>query len=83
MKTYTCGDGIARIQHIRSVYQRPKEAGVPNTDSLVAAKDNSIFLEPIGLAIHPQTPGQLKECILCILDALIVRMGTFYYRGLP
>ncbi|KAF9066990.1 hypothetical protein BDP27DRAFT_1404061 [Rhodocollybia butyracea] len=82
-KIYTCSDGfppridgLTRVQHLKTVYRLLKEADVPNTDSLVSAKDNVVFLEPIGLAVSPNTVGQLKECILCILDALVAVILT-------
>lgn len=59
------------------VYDSLKEAGVPNTDSLVSIKDSVVFLEPIGLGTPPNTMGQLRECILCILDALKVVLKSF------
>ncbi|KAJ3782219.1 hypothetical protein GGU10DRAFT_436776 [Lentinula aff. detonsa] len=70
MKTYTCADGLDRVRHLSWVYRTLKEANVPNTDSLVSSKRNVVFLEPVGLAMPPNTVGQLRECILCILDAL-------------
>ncbi|KAF9059376.1 hypothetical protein BDP27DRAFT_1341538 [Rhodocollybia butyracea] len=88
-KVYRCSDGLApiggstRVEHLKTIYQLLKEADVPNTDSLVSAKDNVVYLQPIGLAVAPSDIGQLKDCILCILDALIkVHEIPVYHRDI-
>ncbi|KAJ3794318.1 hypothetical protein GGU11DRAFT_759257 [Lentinula aff. detonsa] len=82
-ETYTCADGLDRVRHLRWVYRTLKEANVPNTDSLITFKGGNVFLEPVGRAAPPNTVGQLRECILCVLDALeIAHRIPLYHRDI-
>ncbi|KAJ3742410.1 hypothetical protein DFH05DRAFT_1544458 [Lentinula detonsa] len=83
MKTYTCADGLDRVRHLSWVYRTLKEANVPNTDSLITFKGGNVFLEPVGRAAPPNTVGQLRECILCVLDALeLAHRIPLYHRDI-
>ncbi|KAF9530554.1 hypothetical protein CPB83DRAFT_892527 [Crepidotus variabilis] len=71
-KTYTCDDAVQKIQHLRTIYNALIDDQVPITDSLVHIEESTVLLKPTGIDTPAGSRRQLKDCIVCVLQALIV-----------
>ncbi|TFK19280.1 hypothetical protein FA15DRAFT_726912, partial [Coprinopsis marcescibilis] len=69
IKTY---QDLAIVQHLRSVYAILKDHDVPNVDYLSYSRDQVVHLEPRGIPMKPYTKQELRDCVRCILEALVV-----------
>ncbi|KAF8572904.1 hypothetical protein K439DRAFT_1643341 [Ramaria rubella] len=78
VKTYTCSDADARIKHLDAIYASLQEWGVPNTDRIIYAKGEAVYLAPRGILVPPKTQVDLRECVICILDALVVSVVNWF-----
>ena len=72
VKTYTCLDAEEKVQYLRRVYKILADASVPNTYTLVLAKWKVVYLSPRGIAVYPEVQKELRECLICILESLVV-----------
>jgi hypothetical protein len=77
-KKFTPGDRVARVEHLRVIYHLLKEKRVPNVDELQRYYSNSsvrgsvVYLRPKGMDDSPRREQEVKEALICILEALVV-----------
>jgi hypothetical protein len=62
------------VEKLKNVYNILTEKNVPNVDRLIYAnnKDGVVFLGPKGMSVKPNSPNELFEAVLCVLEALVV-----------
>jgi len=72
VKTYTCPGADVKVQYLRRVYKILADASVPNTDTLALARGKVVYLSPRGIAVYPKVQKELRECLICILESLVV-----------
>ena len=75
-KTYLFDNVPERVEKLIDIYDRLKHKGVPNVDQLDHAdtKKGEVYLSPKGMDVRPKDKKELLEAIICILEALVVRM---------
>ena len=76
-KKYTNNNRIFRIRHLRNIYDLLGRKKSPNVDNLLIAHDDhvalgSAFLQPRGINKSPSSAIEVRQAILCVLDALVV-----------
>ena len=72
IKTYTCENPGAKVTFLRGIYEVIATKNIPNTDALVFAHKNVVHLSPRGIAGQPLVEKELRECVICVLESLIV-----------
>ena len=72
IKTYTCKNAEAKVMFLRGIYEVIATKNIPNTDALVFAHKNVVHLSPRGIAGQPLVEKELRECVICVLESLIV-----------
>ena len=77
---YTCDDAEARVQHLENIYASLRHKGVPNTDRIMSAKGKKVYLVPRGIPVPPKTQADLRNCVVCVLEALVVGVVTYFAR---
>ncbi|KAF8513568.1 hypothetical protein BU17DRAFT_95259 [Hysterangium stoloniferum] len=62
-----------RFQHLENVYASLYHRNVPNTDCiiLILMKGKSLYLAPRGIPVPPKIQVDLRECVVCVLEALV------------
>jgi hypothetical protein len=79
-KRYTTRDCHHRVIRSENIYHWLKQKNVPNVDRLVASYNghpehgSSIYLQPKGLELQPQLVSEIIEAVVCVLQALLVRL---------
>jgi hypothetical protein len=78
-KTYPGQSGRARITHLKTIYELLAHKSVPNVDSLYLHKLNDptrgiVYLQPRGLNAYPKFAQDVVDAIVCVLEALVVRI---------
>jgi len=71
-KTYTTRDALARVKHLENIYISLAHRHVPNTDRIVHITGKTVYLAPRGLQDPPKVQAKVQECLVCVLEALIV-----------
>jgi hypothetical protein len=84
-KTYPGAKGRARVTHLKTIYELLAEKSVPNMDSLYLAKldDPScgiVYFQPRGLNVYPRFAHDVVDAIVCILEALVVRIRFIHFE---
>ncbi|CAA7260723.1 unnamed protein product [Cyclocybe aegerita] len=85
VKTYTCKNANAKIDHLHGIYAMLDNKKVPNTDMLVFVNRNAVYLKPRGITSHPAVEKELRECLNCVLKSLMVAHqvpGPIYHRDI-
>ncbi|KDR72787.1 hypothetical protein GALMADRAFT_252049 [Galerina marginata CBS 339.88] len=83
IKTYTCENAEAKVGLLRRIYEVIARSRIPNTDALVFAHKNVAHLSPRGFAGQPMVEKELRECVTCILESLIVAHRVpIYHRDI-
>jgi len=72
VKRYTCRDGVVRVIGLQAHYHLLRAKRVPNVDQLLHAFDNTVVLTPRGIACEPKSEIELRQCLSCILETLVV-----------
>jgi hypothetical protein len=72
IKTFKGVDAKAKVQHLMGIYSLLSKHEIPNTDELIIGKGKKAHLGPRGIDMPPRIQRQLKECLICILEALVV-----------
>ncbi|KAF8512677.1 hypothetical protein BU17DRAFT_53952, partial [Hysterangium stoloniferum] len=72
VKTYTCHDAEVRVQHLENIYASLRHRNVPNTDYIILIKGKSLYLAPRGIPVPPKIQVDLRKCVVCVLEALVV-----------
>ncbi|KAJ3493793.1 hypothetical protein NLJ89_g10936 [Agrocybe chaxingu] len=62
----------SRVQRLQSTYNKLREKKVLNVDQLIFARGNTVRLGPRGIATEPGGESELRKCLKCVLEALIV-----------
>jgi hypothetical protein len=78
VKTYTCDDAEARVRHLNNIYASLGHRNVPNTDRIVLAKDKALYLAPRGIRVLPKNQMDLRECVVCVLETLVVGVVNWF-----
>jgi hypothetical protein len=73
-KTY---DKKLHVSFLNSLYQALHKKDVPNVDHLIqySIDESSVILGPRGIASLPNSAQQVREAIICILEALVVSLS--------
>jgi len=77
-KKYTNNNRISRIRHLRNIYDLLGRKKSPNVDNLLIAHDDHpelgsvAFFQPRGINKSPSSAIEVRQAILCVLDALVV-----------
>jgi hypothetical protein len=76
-KTYRGENGVARVTHLKTIYELLKRKLVPNVDSLCLhkSKDSScgiVYLQPRGSNAPPKFVQDVVDAIMCVLEALVI-----------
>ncbi|KAM6493367.1 hypothetical protein JOM56_011501 [Amanita muscaria] len=78
-KTYGIeDDGKERVEHLMAIYASLVSKGVPNVDRLKRAKiqhdvhGSYVDLEPRGIDEGPKSPLDVRNAVVCVLEALKV-----------
>ena len=74
IKTFKHRNARMKVEHLETIYKLINDHSIPNTDRLVHVKDSTIYLQPRGIASHPGVVEELRQCLKCILEALVVRI---------
>ena len=72
------------IQKLKSVYKLLREKQVPNTDSLVTSHSDEghgavVYLGPRGICCQQDSPSDILDAVICILEALEVSVHSIPY----
>jgi hypothetical protein len=78
VKTYTCNDAEARIRHLENIYTLLRTRNVPNTDRIILAKGKALYLAPRGISVPPKIQVELRECVICVLEAMVVGVVNWF-----
>ncbi|TFK70253.1 hypothetical protein BDN72DRAFT_958969 [Pluteus cervinus] len=92
-KTYGIEDedaGKESVVHLQAVYSSLVSKGVPNIDRLEKAeimhpkRGSYVDLEPIGLRTGPESPFDVRNAVVCVLEALKVSHADppIYHRDI-
>ena len=81
IKTYTCENSEAKVTFLRGIYEVIVTHNIPNTDALVFAHKNVLHLSPRGIAGQPLDEKELRECVICVLESLIVLASFIFHRN--
>ena len=79
-KIYPAGDQL-KVSFLQTVYRKLQEKGVPNVDRLtrieLAHSEHGCFieLEPRGDARGPESADDVKNAVMCVLEALQVSIN--------
>ncbi|KAI6145599.1 hypothetical protein BKA82DRAFT_995780 [Pisolithus tinctorius] len=71
VKIYQRKDAEEKVNHLEKIYGILKDKSIPNTDMLVRAQTDAVVLVPRGTPQEPGTENELRECLVCVLDALV------------
>ena len=77
-------DGEERVKHLRAIYAALASKGVPNVDWLKDSKIQDYSrgsyadLEPRGKDQSPESPTDIRNAVMCILETLKVVLTCFY-----
>ncbi|CAA7260625.1 unnamed protein product [Cyclocybe aegerita] len=83
VKVYTSPDAESRVQRLQSAYNKLREKKVPNVDQLISVRGNTVHLGPRGIATEPGGESELRQCLKCVLEALIVtHQIPLYHRDI-
>jgi hypothetical protein len=85
-KTYgvNSDDGEERVKHLKAIYASLISKGVPNVDRLKKAEiqhhvhGSYVDLEPRGIDAGPKSPLDVRNAVVCVLEALKVVTISFY-----
>ena len=77
IKTYKSVDAETKVQHLIRIYALLARYSIPNTDELIIGQGKTVRLCPRGIDTQPEVQRELRECLVCILNALVV------YQYLP
>ena len=86
-KTYglaNSDDGKERVKHLKAIYASLISKGVPNVDRLKKAEiqhhvhGSYVDLEPRGIDAGPKSPLDVRNAVVCVLEALKVASISFY-----
>jgi hypothetical protein len=83
-KTYRYDDGKERVEHLMAIYASLVSKGVPNVDRLKKAEiqhrvhGSYVDLEPRGIDEGPKSPLDVRNAVVCVLEALKVVSISFY-----
>ena len=72
IKTYKSIDAETKVQHLKGIYALLAGHSIPNTDELIIGQGKTVRLCPRGIDTQPEVQRELRECLLYILDALVV-----------
>lgn len=78
-------DGKERAEHLQKVYASLASKGVPNVDRLKKAKilhskyGTFVDLEPVGISEGPKSLLDVRNAVVCVLEALEVFSISFYF----
>ena len=78
IKTFKHQDARAKVNHLEVIYALINAHSIPNTNKLITAKGETVCLNPRGIASRPRVENELRECLICVLNALVVRIGFFF-----
>jgi hypothetical protein len=78
IKKYTCNDAEARVLRLQSIYTLLKNRDVPNTDHILNVTNNIVYLAPRGIPVTPKIQMELRECVLCVLQTLVVCVVNWF-----
>jgi hypothetical protein len=67
-----------KVAHLQRIYAVLATQHIPNTDALVLSKKNTVHLGPRGFSGQPPVEKELRECVICILESLIVRHLLYF-----
>lgn len=78
-KTYDGADRYSKIIQLKNIYKILKEKKVPNVDSLALAYADTAhgavaYLKPRGVDARPKDTGEMLDAVICILEAVMVRV---------
>ena len=79
IKTFEHQDACAKVKHLEVIYALINTHSIPNTDELIRVKGETVYLKPRGIASRPRVENELRECLICVLNALVVRIDYFYF----
>jgi hypothetical protein len=78
------GGGEERVKHLKAVYASLISKRVPNVDRLKKAEiqhrvhGSYVDLEPRGIDTGPKSPLDVRNAVVCVLEALKVVSISFY-----
>ena len=78
-------DGKKRIEHLQAIYAALASKRVPNVDRLKKAeilhrvRGSFVDLEPVGFSAGPKSLLDVRNAVVCILEALKVVSISFYF----
>jgi len=78
-------DGIERVEDLRVIYAALVSKGVPNVDRLKKAEilhrshGSFVDLEPVGIREGPKSLLDVRNAVVCILEALKVVSIYLYF----
>ena len=79
IKTFKHQNARVKVKHLEVIYALIDVHSVPNTDKLIVAKGETVCLSPRGIASCPRLENELRECLICVLEALVVRIDIFLF----
>ncbi|KAF8878908.1 hypothetical protein CPB84DRAFT_1793794 [Gymnopilus junonius] len=83
IKCYTDVDAEKRVEDLRRSYNILARWSVPHTDRVIYAQGTTVHLSPRGLASSPETEAELRQCLLCVLESLVIAHGIpLYHRDI-
>ena len=74
-------DGEERVKHLWAIYATLASKGVPNVDRLMdwdSIRGSYADLEPRGKDQSPESPTDIRNAVMCILETLKVVLTSFY-----
>ena len=86
-KTYglaNSDDGEEHVNHLKAIYLSLISKGVPNVDRLKKAEiqhdvhGSYVDLEPRGIDAGPKSLLDVRNAVVCVLEALKVVSSSFY-----
>ena len=63
---------VKTFKYLEAIYKLIETHSIPNTDKFVKAKDETVWLSPRGNVYRPHVEKEVRECLVCILEALVV-----------
>lgn len=85
-KQYTGSDRSSRVAHLNRIYRWMQERSVPNVDRMVSCRNDDsvsiVYLGPRGVNAPPSSPTEVREAVVCVLEALVACLFTIHFRFL-
>ncbi|KAF8695002.1 hypothetical protein AX14_001918 [Amanita brunnescens Koide BX004] len=83
IKTFKHHSAWTKVKHLETIYNLIEIHSIPNTDTLVMTKGGMVCLSPRGIASRPRHEKKLRECLICVLEALVVaHQIPLYHRDI-